>query len=191
MPREIHGPESMRFRSAIRLLRSNPEEGRIDSLSASFAPSPRVPKCAPRQARLDSWKVVASYLGREVRTVQRWEKREGLPVRRQIHRKGCTVYAFKDELDAWLASRSPSFSQPRPMQRGLKPSTNGLNPSSQMIRQMFSSFCQWLAVVSQQSLRIQGLSRSKTSEWRVSLAARESEDLSERISRDDCKRTPD
>ena len=156
MLREIHGPASIRFKSAVRLLRSNSEERRIDSPTASSAPSPKVPESAPRQARLDSWKVVASYLGREVRTVQRWEKREGLPVRRQIHRKGCTVYAFKDEIDVWLASRSPGFSQPRPMQRGLKPSTNGLNPSSQMIRQMFSSFCLWLAVVTQQSFEDPG-----------------------------------
>ena len=32
--------------------------------------------------RLDSWKEVASFFRREVRTVQLWEKSEGLPVRR-------------------------------------------------------------------------------------------------------------
>jgi hypothetical protein len=32
--------------------------------------------------RLDSWKEIASYLGRGVRTVQRWECEEGLPVHR-------------------------------------------------------------------------------------------------------------
>jgi len=40
---------------------------------------------------LDSWKSIASYLGREVRTVQRWENTEGLPVRRHKHRKLATV----------------------------------------------------------------------------------------------------
>ncbi len=36
---------------------------------------------------LDSWKKIAAYLDREVRTVQRWEKKEGLPVHRQIHER--------------------------------------------------------------------------------------------------------
>lgn len=55
--------------------------------------------------RLDSWKVIAVYVNREVRTAQRWEKHEGLPVHRQVHRKGKTVYAFKCEIDAWFRSR--------------------------------------------------------------------------------------
>ena len=36
----------------------------------------------PDRDRLDSWKEIAVYLGREVRTAQRWEKREGLPVQK-------------------------------------------------------------------------------------------------------------
>ena len=51
--------------------------------------------------RLDSWKDVAAYLRRDVSTVQRWEKREGLPVHRHLHDKQGSVYAFKSELDAW------------------------------------------------------------------------------------------
>lgn len=62
----------------------------------------------PQGDRLDSWKELAVYLGREVRTVQRWEKSEGLPVRRHDHTKAASVYAFKSEIDAWLQSRSQS-----------------------------------------------------------------------------------
>lgn len=57
------------------------------------------------QDRLDSWKEIALYLRREVRTVQRWEHFEGLPVRRLFHRKAGSVYAFAHELDAWLEAR--------------------------------------------------------------------------------------
>src|SRR5215510_5291053 len=57
--------------------------------------------------RLDSWKEIASYLGRDVRTVQRWEKKEGLPVHRHQHDKLGTVYAFPSELDAWWVDRRP------------------------------------------------------------------------------------
>ena len=58
---------------------------------------------APDQTndRLDSWKEIAAYLKKEVRTVQRWEKSSGLPVRRLAHGKQGTVFAYKSELDAW------------------------------------------------------------------------------------------
>jgi len=59
--------------------------------------------------RLDSWKEIAGYLNRGVRTVQRWEREEGLPVRRLQHDKLGSVYAFKRELDAWFASRGGSL----------------------------------------------------------------------------------
>ena len=57
--------------------------------------------------RLDSWKEIAVYLGRSVRTVRRWEESEGLPVHRHLHEKSGSVYAFKPELDAWLLGRRP------------------------------------------------------------------------------------
>lgn len=57
-------------------------------------------------SKLNSWKEIANYLQREVRTVQRWEKEASLPVRRLRHEKRGTVYAFMKELDAWTASRS-------------------------------------------------------------------------------------
>jgi Tol biopolymer transport system component len=55
--------------------------------------------------RLDSWKKVASYLRRDVSTVQRWERREGLPIHRHLHDKQGSVYAFRHELDRWWDSR--------------------------------------------------------------------------------------
>lgn len=58
------------------------------------------------QARLDSWKEIAAYLNRDVTTVQRWEKREGMPVHRHLHDKRGSVYAIESELDAWRKSRS-------------------------------------------------------------------------------------
>lgn len=55
--------------------------------------------------RLDSWKEIASYLNRDVTTVQRWEKREGMPVHRHLHDRSGSVYAYAPELDAWLNTR--------------------------------------------------------------------------------------
>ncbi len=61
----------------------------------------------PADDRLDSWKEIAGYLKKEVRTVQRWEKSLGLPVRRLTQGKQGTVFAYKADLDAWwLESQS-------------------------------------------------------------------------------------
>lgn len=59
----------------------------------------------PRLTTLNSWKEIADYLKRSVRTVQRWEARFGLPVR---HRAGkrTSVFAIQAELDSWLQTRS-------------------------------------------------------------------------------------
>jgi Tol biopolymer transport system component len=62
--------------------------------------------------RLESWKEIASYLQRDVRTVIRWEKREGLPVRRHLHHSRSSVYAYRSELDSWRANRDPGIEKP-------------------------------------------------------------------------------
>ena len=71
-------------------------------------PSPSLPPSLSEQLPeepLDSWKEIASYVKRDVSTVQRWEKREGMPVHRHVHDKRGSVYALSSELDAWLQSR--------------------------------------------------------------------------------------
>jgi tetratricopeptide (TPR) repeat protein len=60
----------------------------------------------PPEDRLDSWKAIAAYLNRDVTTVQRWEKREGMPVHRHLHDRMGSVYASRAELDAWTRRRN-------------------------------------------------------------------------------------
>ena len=93
-------------------IRSEPETSRTDDL-------------------LDSWKEIAAYLGRNIRTVQRWEQKEGLPVHRHVHDEKGTVYAFKGELDEWRRSRRASAKVP------LKPS-RVLTPPRQLAQQIRS-----------------------------------------------------
>jgi tetratricopeptide (TPR) repeat protein len=62
--------------------------------------------------RLDSWKEIASYFRREVRTVQLWEKREGLPIHRHFHKQLGSVFAFRSELAAWNDQVSHKGGQP-------------------------------------------------------------------------------
>lgn len=64
--------------------------------------------------RVDSWKEIASYLKRGARTVQRWEREEGLPVHRLQHEKLGSVYAYTGELDAWWSSRGPVLAAAAP-----------------------------------------------------------------------------
>ena len=59
----------------------------------------------PPERRLDSWKEIASFLRRGIRTVQRWEREEGLPVHRLAHAERGSVYADRNELAQWWESR--------------------------------------------------------------------------------------
>ena len=58
-----------------------------------------------REDFLDSWKEISLFLKRGIRTVQRWEATEGLPVHRHRHLKRGTVFAFASEIDGWLKTR--------------------------------------------------------------------------------------
>jgi TolB-like protein/Tfp pilus assembly protein PilF len=77
---------------------------------SEFSPG-ALPSEGPPEGRLDSWKEIAAYLKRDVTTVQRWEKREGMPVHRHLHDKRGSVYALGPELDAWLQTRRPHLEE--------------------------------------------------------------------------------
>src|SRR5208282_2653912 len=81
-----------------------------DTSTSPLLPSPD----APGGVGFDSWKEIAAYLKREVRTVQRWEKTEGLPIRRHQHQKQGSVFAYKSELDTWRADRQSVVDAPDP-----------------------------------------------------------------------------
>ena len=70
----------------------------VNYLGASMVSS------ASNSVILNSWKEIANYLGRGVRTVQRWEHDLQLPVRRPRGKDRSAVLAMTDELDAWLHS---------------------------------------------------------------------------------------
>ena len=83
---------------------------------AQDVPHPANPsEASASSSRLDSWKEIAAYLKRDVTTVRRWEKREGLPVHRLLHHRRDSIYAYTTELDGWL--------------RGLPIATDVLQPS--------------------------------------------------------------
>lgn len=83
-------------------------------MSEPTAPHSSAPPDNAPDNRLDSWKEIAAYVNRDVKTVQRWEKREAMPVHRHIHDKMGSVYAFRTELDAWARSRNLGVTEPGP-----------------------------------------------------------------------------
>ena len=61
---------------------------------------------------LNSWKEISAYLGRGVRTVQRWERDFGLPVRRPAGHLKSSVVALRTDIDQWVANRSQREAAP-------------------------------------------------------------------------------
>lgn len=53
---------------------------------------------------LSGWKEIANYLGKGVRTVQRYEREFGLPVRRPAGKPSGSVIATKAEIDGWVTA---------------------------------------------------------------------------------------
>jgi hypothetical protein len=87
-------------------------------------------------AVLSSWKDIAKYMGKGVRTVQRWEHHLGLPVRRPngaSHKSA--VLLDRSELDAWLATRFSARGAVRALAaRGTEPSDSARNSLREGIR---------------------------------------------------------
>jgi hypothetical protein len=73
---------------------------------------------------LTSWKEIAQYLGKGVRTVQRWESEYGLPVRRASNSSHHAVLAIPEEIDAWVRQqtkdRGPELDRLRSEVQGLR-----------------------------------------------------------------------
>ena len=70
---------------------------------------------------LSGWKDIANYLGKAVRTVQRYEFELGLPVHRPAGKLRGSVIAAKSDLDAWVATR-PARELPVLLDSNLDPS---------------------------------------------------------------------
>jgi len=54
---------------------------------------------------LNSWKEIAAYVGRGIRTLQRWERDHGFPVHRPSGKQRSAVFAVTSEVDNWLKTR--------------------------------------------------------------------------------------
>lgn len=81
---------------------------------------------------LNSWKEVAHYLGRGVRTVQRWEVTLGLPVRRPHGRGRSAVIAMRSDLDHWLKACPTRNGNGNGNGKGSEHKQQGLSPTEKL-----------------------------------------------------------
>ena len=126
---------------------------------------------ATRAAVLTSWKDIAQYMGKGVRTVQRWEQDFGLPVRRPHGSSKKAILARPSDLDAWVALRCSSRAQLVP--DGL---TDG-NPAAAGTRKP-PAFVRTLSELNAQILTsrlLRSSNRELMAELRVALARLQSE----------------
>lgn len=91
-----HHPNRLRELSKVRVIRSNKRFWSLKMNAAANGLKPPVLTC---------WKDIANYMGKGVRTVQRWELEFGLPVRRPLGSNKKAVLARPSDLDAWVALR--------------------------------------------------------------------------------------
>lgn len=133
--------------------------------------------------RLDSWKEIAAYLNRGPRTVQRWEREEGLPVHRLRHDKLASVYAYQSELDAWWNHRRADLENEPPAENDLGSSIAVL-PFADMSREKDQEyFCEGMAEEIINALsRIKDLRvASRTSAFQFKTGAADSREIGRRL----------
>jgi len=80
--------------------------------------------------RLNSWKEIAAFFGKDERTVKRWETIRGLPVRRVPGGTRTSVFAYVGELEAWLSAPRPALAQAQP----IAPTEPAAGPSTRSLR---------------------------------------------------------
>lgn len=101
-----------------------------------MANTPDAPGKSPGQSpgsepRLESWGEIASYLKRDIRTVQRWEKEADLPVHRLVIGKQGQVWALRSELDAWYLNRRPKHETEDSSEVEAPPNSDQLDKNAQ------------------------------------------------------------
>jgi hypothetical protein len=114
---------------AIHIINPAPSQDRIAQVQ------PFVRAVPIKSGVLNSWKEIATYLGRGVRTVQRWEAELNLPIHRPRGKTRSAVVAFRQELDDWL-ERTPSQSDEKEISNGLLDIAQDMQALAQ---QMFAS----------------------------------------------------
>jgi len=85
----------------------------------------------PDKEILDSWKEIASYLGRSEKTCRRFERDLGLPVRRLEETPRARVFAYKEEIDRWIDQTKHSETL---VEKGIRAEFGGIRDLKSFLR---------------------------------------------------------
>src|SRR5262249_50347944 len=127
MPKSVAARTGLRFRPDF-VPTENAIESRVQAPSSC-----RRSRMAERKV-LHSWKEIANYTGRGVRTIQRYEIELGFPIHRPAGKSRSAVLGFSDEIDAWLRKAPTSAAE------------NGANALPKLTEQQIKSQRQYLAI---------------------------------------------
>lgn len=102
----------------------------------------------PTNRRLDSWKEIADYLDRDIRTVIRWEKEKALPVHRVPGGKRRGVFAYSQEIDQWMLGQGAGLSAaPAAIDPDAGATSQGTPSTSRLARTRYAYFAVALTVL--------------------------------------------
>ena len=85
---------------------------------------------------MTSWKEIASYFGKGVRTVQRWERCHGLPVRRHSQTSTGPIFAFAEEMEIWVRAKT----KPREVPGADESELDRLRGENQALRERIKAY---------------------------------------------------
>ena len=88
------------------------------------------------QVLLSSWKEIAAYMGKGVRTVQRWEKEFGLPIRRPESIHTHVVLAIQGEIDEWVHSQGVREATNENEKKSLRERVKALEAENEQLREL-------------------------------------------------------
>lgn len=98
---------------------------------------------------LTCWKEIAQYLGKGVRTVQRWEEEMDLPIHRPDAHMGGVVFALPDEINAWIRSHSSRTRSHDSELAALQNKVADLERQNKLLRARLNSDSRWKIAVSE------------------------------------------
>jgi TolB-like protein/Flp pilus assembly protein TadD len=120
---------------------------------------------SPQPHRLDSWKAIAEYLGRSVRTVVRWGEDRGLPIHRIPGGKRHAIFAYPEEIDAWLLSKGDARQTAPPREETATNPESAVSVSSSSKLPALAERSEMIASIRHPDSPLESVTRSRTHQF--------------------------
>ena len=111
---------------------------------------------------LHSWKEIASYTGRGLRTLQRYEANLAFPIHRPLGKPRSSVLAFKDEVDRWFAA-TPQNRSPQANEDGVAPQGPALRGTARPVEDLYKAAETWRTKTTSMQRRFSAMEQTVSS----------------------------